>query len=215
MAIYSAAKQRIIPPGANDPRISPRLGILHVDANNKETLFPYFDGPSGGIESHFHIPKFKQIEQYRDTAWEADANHLANPFAMSVETQGFADGLWNDKQLDDIKDLMLWAEEVHDIPLKKATEWDGEGWGYHILFGAPGKWTPHAKSCPGPLRIEQFNDLLVPWMKEQNDMFTEKDRQLLNSINTRLSQVEIDIKAQSKKSFVRFRTLKNLIVPKS
>ena len=33
------------------------------------------------------------------------------------------------------------------------------------MFGAPGPWTPVAKSCPGPNRIKQFNNILVPWFK--------------------------------------------------
>lgn len=214
MALYPRAKKLLIPPGANDPKIVARLGILHVDAVNAESLHEWFKDKSGGIESHFHIPKVKQIEQYRDTKFQADANHLANDFAISVETQGFAQEPWNDKQLDDIKDLMLWAEEVHGIPLKKATKWDGEGWGYHILFGSPGKWTPSVKSCPGPLRIKQFNEILVPWMKEQNDMFTDTDRKLLIDTMAKISKVEADLERHDKKERSRFNRIKDAILSK-
>ena len=37
--------------------------------------------------------KVGQVEQYRDTAYEADANTDANPFAISAETQGYEFGV--------------------------------------------------------------------------------------------------------------------------
>jgi hypothetical protein len=51
--------------------------------------------------------------------------------------------------------------------LREVKVWNGAGVGYHTLFGAPGAWTPVAKSCPGPKRKVQFHDWLVPWMKDQ------------------------------------------------
>lgn len=168
MALVPFADHKLIRPGPSDPRIQARVGILHVDAGNAYDLHDYFDGRSGGIESHFHVPKDGTLFQYRDTDWQADANYHANDFALSVETQGFGEGVWTDAQLDTIKRLMLWCRDVHGIPLKVADKWDGEGWGYHIMHGSPGHWTPVAKACPGPDRIRQFHDVLVPWMAGQN-----------------------------------------------
>lgn len=170
MALAPFARQRLIPPGENDPKITPRVGILHVDGANTPSLYEYFKSRSGGIESHFHVQLDGDIEQYRDTAYEADANWHANPFALSVETQGFGSGRWTLDQITSIKRLMLWARKVHDIPLRVVSTWDDSrgGWGYHTMFGAPGPWTPEAKSCPGAERIHQFHEVLVPWMREQN-----------------------------------------------
>lgn len=175
MALVPFAEKKLIPPGSSDPRIRPRIGILHVDAGNNPDLFDFFKNRSGGIESHFHIRRDGHLYQYRDTDWQADANHNANDFAISVETQGFGEGEWTPEQLATIKRLMLWAREVHRIPLRQVTRWDDPegGWGYHTLFGAPSNWTPVAKSCPGPDRKRQFHDVLVPWMKnagEEEDM---------------------------------------------
>ena len=163
MALYHAAVKKLIPPGANDPRITPRLAILHVDAGNAESLHDFFKNRSGGIESHFHVTRAGVVEQYRDTNFEADANFHANPFAVSIETQGFGDGLWTGPQIAAIKKLLLWLHETHTIPLVKANAWNGSGVGYHILFD---EWHPVAKSCPGPRRILQFEKSLVPWMKK-------------------------------------------------
>lgn len=164
MALCPFATHKLIAPGSNDPKIRATQAILHVDAGGAASLFSYFRDRSGGIESHFHIKWSGEIEQYRDTAYEADANHLANPRAISIETQGFGNGRWNKRQLRSIKRLLVWLEATHGIPLQVCPAWDAPGVGYHVMFGAPGAWTPVAKSCPGPNRIKQFNKELVPWM---------------------------------------------------
>lgn len=173
MAIYSGARYRPITPGANDPAIIPIGVILHVDAGNSGSLYDYFSSKSGGIESHFFIRKDGGVEQYRDTAVEADANYHGNSFIrggkrygfISVETQGLVDGDWTDQQLTEIKKLLLWAHTIHDIELRKCPAWNEAGVGYHVMWGAPGPWTPVAKVCPGPNRVRQFEKVLVPWMK--------------------------------------------------
>lgn len=183
MALYPAARQQLIPAGSNDPAIIPIGVILHVDAGNVGNLHDYFDGPSGGIESHFHIPKAGAPYQYRDTSREADANYHGNSFErggktygfISVETQGLAVGEWNDHQLDEIKKLLLWAHRTHGIPLRRCPAWDEAGVGYHVMFGAPGPWTPHSKVCPGEGRVEQFNDILVPWFRGATEPVEEDD----------------------------------------
>lgn len=164
MSVCPFAIQRLIPPGPNDPPITPRLAILHVAATRAGSLWGYFTHRSGGIESHFYVRLDGTIEQYRDTSWQADANYLANDFAVSVESAGLGGGRWNRRQRKAIKRLLLWLHEVDGIPLHKPHRWDGHGVGYHTQFGAPGKWTPYAKTCPGPQRISQYRTWLVPWM---------------------------------------------------
>lgn len=181
MALCPFARHRLISPGSNDPRINARVAILHVDAGNSPSLFSYFRYRSGGIESHFHVKKNGQIEQYRDTGWQADANYRANDFAVSIETQGYGSGKWNAKQLASIKRLLVWLNKAEGIPLRKCPSWDGSGVGYHIQFGSPGYWTNVSKSCPGPRRIRQFNNDIVPWMRhgakrgDWVDMASKKD----------------------------------------
>jgi len=163
------ATVRNIPPGANDPAIVPRLAILHVDAGNAESLFDFFNGPSGGVESHIFVKKTGEIEQYRSIYFQADANLDANDFAVSIETQGFGAGEWNAAQLASIKRLLKWLHTEAGIPLRKVQHWDGSGVGYHVMFGAPSHWTPLAKTCPGPDRVAQFNAVIVPWLAAQTE----------------------------------------------
>jgi endonuclease/exonuclease/phosphatase (EEP) superfamily protein YafD len=164
MALCPFAKHLLIPPGSSDPAIKPRVAILHVDAGGASSLFHYFRDRSGGIESHFHIKWDGTIEQYRDTGFQADANLDANAFAIAIETQGFGNGTWSKAQIASIKRLLLWLKAEHGIPLIRCTGPYGAGVGYHVMWGAPGPWTPVAKSCPGPNRIRQFEGVLLPWM---------------------------------------------------
>lgn len=168
MALCPFATRKLIAPGSSDPRITARAVVLHVDAGGAASLFDFFRDRSGGVESHFHITWTGTIEQYRDTGYQADANYRANDFAISIETQGFGGGTWNKRQIASIGRLLLWLHETHGIPLEEILTWDGTGVGYHVQFGAPGPWTPVAKSCPGPNRITQYDTVIVPWMRQQS-----------------------------------------------
>src|SRR5690606_6468596 len=110
-------------PSKTDPVIEPIGVILHVDGGNARSLYHWFNGPSGGIESHFHVDRDGHVEQYRDTGQEADANYLGNSFFrngkrvgfISVETQGYAHGEWTDAQLESIKRILTWVADTHPL----------------------------------------------------------------------------------------------------
>lgn len=207
MAWYPEATKKVINPGPNDPPIIVVGAIIHVDAGNSPDLYNYFKNDSDGIESHFHIPKVGPVIQMRDTHFEADANLKANSFKasgrrygfVSIETQGFEAGEWNDHQLEQIKRLLSWLSETHDFPLQKCEGPFSPGVGYHTLFGAPGPWTPKAKTCPGPDRVRQFNNLLVPWMASTTgglDLITDDDVERIASAV--LTKVEPRLEAYAK-----------------
>ena len=174
MALYPKAKYRPVVGLVNDPPIIPIGVILHTRVGTGPSLFDYFNGPSGGIESHFYLTFDGHWEQYRDTEREADANLHANSFIgsdgkrygfLSIETEGFATDEWSPTQLAEIEAFLLWAHTTHGIPLRVCPAWNQAGIGYHTMWGAPGPWTPVAKDCPGAKRINQFNTVLVPWLK--------------------------------------------------
>lgn len=181
MAIVPGAIYRPIP-STTDPAITPIGAIFHVDAGNAWSLYEWFggadgDGGSGGIESHGHIRWDGSQEQYRDTLIEADANYKANSFVrdgtrygfLSFETQGYASGVWTPQQVDTIKADIVWVAETYDVPLRVAPAWDQPGFGYHTLY--PDMWTNVAgKTCPGPNRIVQWNEIIVPWLEAGADM---------------------------------------------
>lgn len=175
VALYGPAIKKLIPPGPTDPRITPRVLIFHVAVSEQPSLHDYFNGPSGGVESHFYVRRDGTVEQYRDTAWQADANTDANDFAISVETQGMEYGEWTPQQVAALKALALWCHKTHGIPLAKVKTWNGSGVGYHTQF--PGSWDKRGATCPGPDRIRQFNNVLVPWLATggNEDVVTPED----------------------------------------
>lgn len=201
------AIDRNIPPGANDPPITPRVAILHVDAGNAASLYEYFGKASGGIESHFYVKRNGLIEQYRSIYREADANYRANPFAVSIETQGYADGTWTAAQIEGINRILVWLHTEAGIPLVKCPKWDGAGVGYHIQFGSPGKWTDKAKSCPGPDRIKQFNNVIVPGLvalraaiEGGEEMTTDIQKRIIESLTRLEEMAKVALSAEQEKT---------------
>lgn len=178
---YPAAVKREIAPGSRDPIIVPVFAILHVAVSKAITLFPFFNGKSGGVESHFYVRWDGTVEQYRSVFREADANYLANSYpgeggalvgAVSIEAQGLAGGVWRPKQLAAIKALLLWLHTEHGIVLQpvampRPKNLAEGGVSYHSRYKS---WSNVAgKTCPGPKRIMQYVQDIRPWMKSITD----------------------------------------------
>jgi hypothetical protein len=185
VALIPFAEKKLIRPDARDPRIKPRIGILHIDAGNASSLYNLFLGNQrdGGskVESHGFVKKDGTLEQYRDTDFEADAQAYGNPFSLSFETQGYGPGLWTAEQIAMIKRIMLWCRDEHGIPLRVVTSYNDPqgGWGFHRMFD---QWNPNHHSCPGDDRVKQFYDVLVPWMKAQGNPAPAPDSPVVSSI---------------------------------
>ena len=177
VGFYPRAVVKNIPPGVNDPGIIPCGVVLHVRDGLGDSLHDYFDGPSGGIESHGYIRLTGVSEQYRSIFSEADAQLDGNSFIVdgkrfgfvSLETEGRAAGEWTAEQVAEIQRWILWVRDQakaagYPFPLEECPAWNKPGVGYHTMWGSPSHWTPSVKTCPGPDRIKQFHDVLVPWM---------------------------------------------------
>lgn len=145
--------------------IVPRVAILHCTAVD-------FDAhPHDGLEWHFEIDFDGNIDQLVDTERRADANNLANGFAVSIETWGRGDTAWTPAQVVSIIRLLRWLNATHPaITLERCTDPYGHGLGHHTMFGAPSAWTPYVKSCPGPLRKQQFDELILPAFQSSTAM---------------------------------------------
>lgn len=151
-----------LPEAKTEPPIKPRLIILHSQAGVGSLFGYWLNGTS--LESHWWVALNGQSEQYMPADRQADANYLANDFALSIETenhlanvraQSWNEDPWTSAQIEEMATICAWAHKEWGIPLVQATSWDGSGIGYHIQFGSPGKWTNVAKACPGRKRIEQ------------------------------------------------------------
>jgi hypothetical protein len=158
--VWAKVTRRLLPESATQPRIRPRVVILH-SAAGRGSLYRFFLN-SSNLESHFWVSSTGEVEQYMDTEVRADANLKANGFAVSIETESSpaATEPWPSPQYEALVRLVRWICDTHGIPKAKVTKWDGTGIGWHIQFGAPGPWTPVSKSCPGPARIRQMPALI-------------------------------------------------------
>lgn len=101
--------------------------------------------------------------QIMDSTDHADANGSANRRGISVEVVGDGVGPYNDWQIRECIRLGRWARETHGISLRIIPSESEGGYGWHVMFGAPGPWTSvRGKVCPGGRRIQQLKDTIYP-----------------------------------------------------
>jgi hypothetical protein len=164
MARCPFAAWRPLTENSTQGRIDPTQAILHsaADGPGRTSLWGFFEH-SSNLESHFYIYMDGTIEQYLDTTVRGDANNLANVRAISIETED--DGLeqpWSAAQVASIKRLLDWICDVHPkVARRQCPAWDQPGIGWHVMFGAPGPWTPVSKSCPRAARIPQIPAIIA------------------------------------------------------
>lgn len=163
MAKCPFAIQKILPENDDQPRITPRIAVVH-SAGGRGSLYNFFLNGSP-LESTFWVDEDGTIEQYMDTETRADANYKANGFALSIENSSSKNATepFATKQAAANIRLLDWLCTTHPtIARQQCDKWDGTGIGWHIMFGSPGPWTPSAKVCPGPKRIEQVRYEIIP-----------------------------------------------------
>lgn len=176
MPWYPFAAHKALPENDWQGVIAPRAVILHTAVSNADSLYGYFSTGTN-LESHFYVNKHGTVEQYMDTRRRADANRDANNFAVSIETwdgRDPANTSWNPAQIDSLVQLVTWICDRHNIPKVQIPHAYGSGIGWHVMFGAPGPWTPVAKSCPGKPRIDQTVGVIIPRVSKQRDNSVEK-----------------------------------------
>lgn len=170
MAIYPRATVRLLPENQTQAKIRPTQFIFHSAVPGGESLYNFWLKYSN-LESHFYVNYKGTVEQYMDTEVRADANRYANrrpdgTGAISVETQDNRDpdnDPWTVRQLEELIAMGRWCADTHGIPRRICRHADDPGFGWHVMFGAPGPWTPAAgKTCPGRIRIKQLKEVVLP-----------------------------------------------------
>jgi len=140
--------------------------IVHStgDRGSAKAIFGYFSRAAVVVESTFVIglSPADPTRQMLDSSEVADANLKANTRAISVEVVGAATDPFTDWQISELIRLGRWAGAQHPIPAQICPAWDQPGLGWHVMFGAPGPWTPVAKDCPGKTRIDQLKTIVFP-----------------------------------------------------
>lgn len=204
MSFYPNAKLLLIPESATQKTIVPRAIILH-SAGGKGSLHNFWLN-SSDLECHFWISSTGDVEQYMNTTTRADANLGANNFAISIETESTVNATepWTEAQVKEIVKLCDWLCTTHNIPRSQIQSPEGSGIGWHIMFGTPGPWTPTSKVCPGPKRIEQTKNVIIPAVAKleqpsQEDFLANMDpkeqKELIDKINGTALQVDAIFKA--------------------
>lgn len=140
--------------------------IVHStgDRGTAESVFNYFARPDVVVESTFIVglSPADPTRQILDSSEVADANLTANVRAISVEVVGTEFDDYTDWQVSEIIRLARFAMANHPILPRVCPGPSDSGFGWHVMFGSPGPWTPVAKSCPGALRIQRLNERVFP-----------------------------------------------------
>jgi len=139
--------------------------IVHStgDRGTAANTYRYFNGPTPN-ESTFIVgagPEDPTL-QLLDSSARADANIAANKPGISVEVVGTGDDPYTDWQIAELIRLGVWSHIVHGIRPQVIPTPDGAGYGWHVMFGAPGPWTSVAKVCPGDKRIQTLTGVIFP-----------------------------------------------------
>jgi hypothetical protein len=168
---YPGATRKEIPPGPNDPPITPVMFVVHRSAARGASLYDWFAHGSGGIESHGYTTRVGESEQYRDFYTEADAQSDGNSWlvdgkrlgAISWETEGTADDLWTPKQVAELGRVLTFVHDhigiplvVVDSPHPQSLKDGGVGWHSKYL-----SWNPNVHNCPGDANVATLK-LLLP-----------------------------------------------------
>jgi len=142
--------------------------IVHSTGSTTDSalgIFNYFNRPEVVVESTFVVGRSAEdpTRQLMDSSALADANLAANASGISVEVCGAGDEPFTDWQVAEVVRLGAWAHELHAIPHQLIPSPTGGGYGWHVMFGAPGPWTSvSGKVCPGQPRIDQLKGTIFP-----------------------------------------------------
>ena len=157
-----AKKMELQPESDAQAAITPVQFIVHSLAApwTVERIYEYWRD-STNLESHFGLGYDGRLAQYIGTNTRADANAQANARAISLESAANLQNSdpWTDAQINGLVKVMDWAAKEHGIPRRKCRTWTDPGFGYHKMFP---QWSTSGTACPGPIRTEQFNDIVLP-----------------------------------------------------
>ena len=163
-----------LPIGANFSQggMAPIRGFIpHVQVGDG-SLHDFFDNPARQASAHFWISKTGTLEQYVDTDDKAWAEAAGNPYFISCEFEGQVDEPMTSQQLDMGGRLIAWVYgNVGQFPLVVNQSPDGNGITPHFAGGAA--WGNH--SCPGPLRFQQYDELILAALRYMPDAQPQED----------------------------------------
>lgn len=178
MSRYPSAEWDPIPENKTQSKIRPTQFIFHRQVGLGD-LHDWYAQQGVVVESQLWVAKSGRAKQYLDSTVRADANYLANkrPDGTGAVSCEFEGGLHNEpltpEQVATAIRLLRDAHALDGIPLRLCTGPDEPGIGWHVMWGAPGPWTPVAKSCPTKPVIAQIPGILAA-AQEDDLQFTDQ-----------------------------------------
>lgn len=165
--LYPLARIDLLGEAQTQPKIQPRLVILHTNASpgtvTPAQLRAYMGRADVGVECTFDVGSDGAVWQYMPVNVRADCNYQANPFAVSIETQDRGSATlnvtpWTRAQVDALVEVLAWLRDEWQIPMVRAAHWSGSGVGAHRDFP---QWSLTGHSCPGDARFAQVPDIIA------------------------------------------------------
>lgn len=154
--------------GAPDGYVKTQL-IFHSTGDNAsaDRIRNYFANLGVVVESTFVVGKDASDPtlQVMDSTDNADANVESNQRAIAVEVVNDGNSPWTNWQVAEAIRIGRWAlaEPAHKIAPRICRSATDPGFGWHVMFGAPGPWTTvRGKVCPGAPAIAQLKSVIFP-----------------------------------------------------
>lgn len=163
-------------------------GTLASAANN----WKYFQNANVVVESTFIIglTSADPTLQIMDSTDRADANGSANNRAISIEVVGDGVGAYTPWQIQELIRIGKWAAATHPIEKRIIPSEAASGFGWHVMFGAPGPWTSvRGKVCPGNARIKQLKEVVFPAIFAPGAAHVSSDYPVRGAIATAYNRV--------------------------
>jgi hypothetical protein len=156
----------------------PRVVILHTNAASvpasMQACWNVANAGGKNTQPHFQVQMDGTAWQMLETRETGVASYKANGFSIAIETQdqgypGPGDVQWTPVQLERLAQIIAHECRQWGIPTVQATAWDGEGIGWHSMWGINqsgrppvNPWTSTVgKTCPGSKRIAQMPHLIA------------------------------------------------------
>lgn len=158
MARMPGADWRPVRNFTHDGQEEVRGVVVHIMDGTLEGSQAWFDNPSAQASAHFGTGKGGALRQWVDTADRAWAQAAGNRSWLSVENEGQGGDALTDAQLDRNAQVLAWAHETYDVPLRLAASPTDRGLGYHAMGGSA--WGGHT-SCPGARIVAQLPEIVA------------------------------------------------------
>jgi hypothetical protein len=125
--------------------------VMHVNESTGD-IFNWCNNPADQVSSHFELMKDGRALQYVDTDIASWCQAAGNYSYISVETEGYHTEPFTPAQVETFARLMVWLNQVHQIPLTIADVVGQRGLAWHGMGGRA--WGGHF-DCPGDARKAQ------------------------------------------------------------